>query len=67
MISDEIGKLKQKWLKKHKILGEFISNIFTREKKNGGLGIIINLRESNKHVLNDWHFQMTAFEFEVSH
>ena len=37
--------------------GQFISNIFTRPKKSGGLSTIINLKRLNKH-LEKVHFKM---------
>ena len=37
--------------------GEFLSNIFTRPKKTGGLRLILDLSELNKHLLVQ-HFKM---------
>ena len=37
--------------------GEFISNIFTRPMKNGGLGLILNLSDLNIN-LQYHHFKM---------
>lgn len=37
--------------------GEFISNIFTRPKKSGGLRVILNLKQLNKHIIYN-HFKM---------
>lgn len=40
---------------------EFISNLFTRAKKDGGLRMILNLRELNKNI-DYQHFKMDTFE-----
>ena len=37
--------------------GEYISNIFTRDKKNGDFRIILNLKELNKHIAKIHTFQ----------
>ena len=41
--------------------GEYISNIFTREKKDGKYTMILNLSELNKN-LTYYHFKMDTFE-----
>ena len=41
--------------------GEFISNIFTRPKKSGGLRIILDLSELNQYVAYN-HFKMDNFQ-----
>lgn len=41
--------------------GEFISNIFTRDKKEGGVRIILDLTEMNKFIQYH-HFKMDTFQ-----
>ena len=41
--------------------GELISNIFTRDKKNGHIRIILNLNKLNKRI-KYMHFKMNFFE-----
>jgi hypothetical protein len=41
--------------------GEFISNIFTRDKKDGGIWIILDLTELNK-CIQYHHFKMDTFQ-----
>ena len=41
--------------------GELISTIFTRDKKNGDIRIILNLNKLNKHI-KYMHFKMNFFE-----
>lgn len=40
--------------------GEYISNIFKRDKKNGGIRIILNLKEVDKHK-KYMHFKINSF------
>ena len=40
--------------------GEFISNIFTRDKSDGGLRVILDLTELNKYIVYR-HFKMDTF------
>ena len=45
--------------------GEFISNIFTREKKNGGIRLILDLSELNKSIAYH-HFKMDNIDSAVT-
>ena len=58
-IQEEINKLVEKNVIEacEHVEGEFISNIFTRPKKNGGLRVILDLTELNKSILYQ-HFKM---------
>lgn len=40
--------------------GEYISSIFKRDKKNGGIRIILNLKEVDKHK-KYMHFKINSF------
>ena len=44
---------------------EFISNIFTRPKKDGGVRVILNLRQFNKNV-EYHHFKMQGLQSAIS-
>ena len=45
--------------------GEFISHIFTRPKKNGGVRLILNLSKPNKYITY-YHFKMDNISTAVS-
>ena len=47
--------------KVHYVIGQFISPIFTRPKKDGEYRMILNLRELNKYIKYH-HFKMDSFE-----
>lgn len=66
-IDTEISSLLQQGvitLSKHE-KGEFISDIFTREKKDGSFRVILNLREFNTH-LSYKKFKMETFKSALS-
>ena len=41
--------------------GEYVSIIFTRDKKNGDIRIILNVKELNNHI-KYMHFKMNSFD-----
>ena len=59
IVSGEIAKLLKKRVIKEcdREKGDFISTIFTRRKKDGGMRTILNLKQLNKHVTYQ-HFKM---------
>lgn len=65
LIQKEIEKMLNKGIivpvSNEPLEGEYISNIFTRPKKDGGLRIILNLRGFNKQVCNS-HFKMHTLQ-----
>ena len=58
-ITEELNKLAAKNVIEptQKEVGDFVSNIFTRPKKNGGTRLILDLSDLNKH-LKYQHFKM---------
>ena len=44
--------------------GEFISNIFFRPKKDGGIRVILNLRNFNEYVQPS-HFKMNSLQSAI--
>ena len=58
-ISNEIIKLHEKGIIEPctREAGDFLSNVFTRPKKNGGLRLILDLSNFNQHLLYK-HFKM---------
>ena len=44
---------------------EYISNIFIRKKKNGGVRVILNLRSFNEQFIDKQHFKMETLRSAI--
>lgn len=66
-VQDEIIKLEKKQVirKVNDCEGQIISNIFAREKKDGSLRMILNLKDMNK-LIDKVHFKMETLEAAIS-
>ena len=67
IIQEEIEKLENKQVirKVQNCEGQIISNIFAREKKDGSLRMILNLKDMNK-LIDKVHFKMETLEAAIS-
>ena len=65
-VDDELSRLQEKGVIEHAMPeeGQFISNIFVREKKDGAHRIILDLSKLNEHIAYH-HFKMDTFDTAV--